>query len=630
MMTGSRPSCSHPAFWPVMSLISLLLIFLGETLTPLGFAHGSLYLFTILLAALSRNKRLILCIATASILLSGFGTLLSPAGFELPYVLANRLVSCLGIASMAAITIYLLQQMERNRELFQALLANRRKIKLDTHDFIQLKSEAAQQAEQLHNTLEQITDAFFMIDKQWRFTYVNRAAEHLLDVNRCDLLGHTIWDRFPNAEKVRHYYEAAVSSHKTVYFQEAFHPTDRFFDVRLFPFQKEGLAVYFQDITQAREQAEEVRKSQERFENVARSTTDAIWDWDIATDQLWWNDSFEALFGYQRDQLESDSRSWSTRIHPDDHDAAVQVIHTAIDNNHKDWKSEYRFRRKDGSYALVAESGFIIHDKAGRAIRAIGGLEDITEKRLLQERLGQSQRLEAIGQLTGGVAHDFNNLLTVIQGNTELLEEDLQGDQDKLDLINIVHDAANRASALTQQLLAFARRQPLESVSVDIAQLIKDLEPLLRRALRENIHIELIRGEELWPALVDASQLGNAILNLCLNAQDAMPQGGQLRIEISNVYLDKHYANQHIDVTPGQYVLLAVSDTGTGIADSVLDNVFDPFFTTKGSDKGSGLGLSMVYGFVKQSSGHIQIHSKEGQGTTIKIYLPRAETKALT
>jgi signal transduction histidine kinase/ActR/RegA family two-component response regulator len=242
----------------------------------------------------------------------------------------------------------------------------------------------------------------------------------------------------------------------------------------------------------------------------------------------------------------------------------------------------------------------------------------------LHARLLQSQRLEAVGQLTGGVAHDFNNLLTVVLGNADLLAAaDLREDQ-RRQALDMLIGAAERGAVLTRQLLAFARKQPLAPSEVDVNQLVAGIDPMLRRTLGEHIEIEIVRGAGLWTAMVDPTQLESALLNLCLNARDAMPGGGRLTLETANAALDQRYADQHADVVPGQYTMVAVSDTGTGIEPAHLARVFEPFFTTKEKGKGTGLGLAMVYGFVKQSGGHVGIYSERGHGTTVKLYLPRA------
>ncbi len=250
--------------------------------------------------------------------------------------------------------------------------------------------------------------------------------------------------------------------------------------------------------------------------------------------------------------------------------------------------------------------------------------QDVSEKRQVEARLRQAQRLESVGQLTGGVAHDFNNLLTVILGNSDMLAESLSDNEHLRSLAVMTRAAAERGADLTGRLLAFSRQQALEPKSVDVSRLLAGVDGLLRRSLGEHIEIEIVSTGGLWPALVDPAQLESAVLNLAINARDAMPEGGRLTIELANVHLDQSYARQNTEVIVGQYVMVAVSDSGTGMAPDVVARAFEPFFTTKDAGKGSGLGLSMVYGFIKQSGGHVQIYSEPGHGTTIKLYLPRA------
>jgi signal transduction histidine kinase len=241
-----------------------------------------------------------------------------------------------------------------------------------------------------------------------------------------------------------------------------------------------------------------------------------------------------------------------------------------------------------------------------------------------QQQLAQAQKVEAVGQLTGGIAHDFNNILTVIIGTTEILAEAVAHQPELAELAAVVDNAAQRGAELTQHLLAFARKQALHPRAIDTNELVISTAKLLRPTLGENIEIESMLDENAWPALVDPGQLTTAIVNLAVNARDAMPNGGKLTLETGNVHLDEAYAETHRDVSPGAYAMVAVSDNGTGIPAAIRDKVFDPFFTTKEVGKGTGLGLSMVYGFVKQSGGHIKIYCEDGHGTCIRIYLPRA------
>lgn len=335
---------------------------------------------------------------------------------------------------------------------------------------------------------------------------------------------------------------------------------------------------------------------------------------------LYWNKGAERLYGWQAD--EAIGQRVSDLFYLDDSAfriATQQVIATG------EWTGEITQRRKDGSSLTVEGHWTLLTDADGKPRSVLAINTDITHRLAVEAQLEQAQRLEAVGQLTGGVAHDFNNLLTVILGNSELLMEKL-GDNDRLRMLaEMTRTAAQRGADLTHRLLAFSRRQALEPRSVDTYAVLLGMHDMLRRTLGENIEIEFRHEPGLWRALVDPSQLEGAVLNLCINARDAMKAGGRLTMETTNAWLDEAHGTPYPDLSPGQYVLVAVSDTGTGIAPEHLARVFEPFFTTKEMGKGTGLGLSMVFGFVKQSRGHVKVYSEVGQGTTVKMYLPRAD-----
>jgi PAS domain S-box-containing protein len=282
---------------------------------------------------------------------------------------------------------------------------------------------------------------------------------------------------------------------------------------------------------------------------------------------------------------------------------------------------EGRNRRKDGSEYPF--EGALQYSATEDPPVYLAIVRDVTEEREREEKLRQAQKLEAIGQLTGGVAHDFNNLLTVIIGGLELLRDAVSDDREATELVDEATKAADRGAALTHQLLAYSRKQPLRPEDVDVNRLLSDMDGLLRRTLGETLDIELVIAAGLWSCEVDPTQLQNVLLNLAINARDAMIGGGKLTIETANTRLDEDYAEEFVDVEPGQYVMIAITDTGEGMSAEMCERVFEPFFTTKETGKGSGLGLSMVYGFVKQSAGHIKIYSEPGQGTTVRMYIPR-------
>jgi len=283
-------------------------------------------------------------------------------------------------------------------------------------------------------------------------------------------------------------------------------------------------------------------------------------------------------------------------------------------------------RRKDGAPVEISFDAAVMNAPGG--VRGIAyALTDISERSKLEQQLRQSQKMDAIGQLTGGVAHDFNNLLAVITGTIDILAEAVADKPDIAAIAKLISEAADRGAELTSRLLAFSRRQPLTPTRTDANETVTQAAKLLGPTLGEHIDIEWKLEPNAWPALVDASQLITALLNLAVNARDVMPNGGKLTLETGNVHLDEAYARAHSEVRAGPYVMFAVSDTGPGIPPEIRDKVFEPFFTTKEVGHGTGLGLSMVYGFVKQSGGHIKLYTEEGQGTTFKIYLPRATSE---
>jgi PAS domain S-box-containing protein len=286
---------------------------------------------------------------------------------------------------------------------------------------------------------------------------------------------------------------------------------------------------------------------------------------------------------------------------------------------------EHQLTFADESLHIVHVTKFPVFAKDGRAIGVCSIDADVTEQKRTEAQLRQAQKMEAVGQLTGGVAHDFNNLLAVMSGNVELLAEGI-GDNERLhNLTRRALTAVERGAALTQRLLAFSRRQTLQPKAVKLNRLVAGMTDLLRRALGETVDVAAFGADDLWTCEVDPGQMENVLLNLAINARDALLDGGKLTIEAANAWLDDDYAAAQAEVAPGQYVLLAVTDNGTGMPPEILERAFEPFFTTKQVGKGSGLGLSMVYGFVKQSGGHVKVYSEAGEGTTVKIYLPRAQ-----
>jgi PAS domain S-box-containing protein len=480
------------------------------------------------------------------------------------------------------------------------------------------EAEIHQLGERLQATLENITDAFVTFDRDWRVTYMNAEAERLLQRRREDLLGRGVWDELDPERQTRSFeqYHRAATTGSTVSFTEFYTPLNMWFEITAYP-GPDGLAVYFRDVNAKVEQERQLRQQALLLDQA----TDAILVRDLDHRIRFWNRAAERLYGWRSGEVIG--RSIAALLYPDDASQFEQATRQVLRGG--EWTGRLQQRRRDGSAVTVEGHWTLVKDEQGRPQSILAINTDISGRLDLEERLAQAQKLESIGQLTGGVAHDFNNLLTVIIGNAELLGEAIGEGSRLTPIIDLVRTAADRGAELTSRLLAFARRQALEPKVVSPQAIVDGMAPLLRRTLGESVEVELFHEPDLWQAFIDPVQLESALLNLCINARDAMAGGGKLTIDTANVILDDAYAALHAEVVPGPYVQVAVSDTGSGIAPDDVAYVFEPFFTTKEKGKGTGLGLSMVYGFVKQSGGHIKLYSEQGHGTTVHIYLPRVQ-----
>jgi PAS domain S-box-containing protein len=365
------------------------------------------------------------------------------------------------------------------------------------------------------------------------------------------------------------------------------------------------------------------RASEARYRQLVEFTLDAIW---MHTDDtmVYCNPEAVRIFG-AKDPAELLGRPVDDIIHPDERARALERRKMMRSTGKRAPLTIMTFQRIDGTPVLLEVKASPIEHDGKPSIVAIG--RDVTERVRLEEQLRQSQKLEAVGQLTGGIAHDFNNLLTIIVCNLDLMKELPKVPPGAMQSIDLALNAALRGADLTRRLVAFARSQALVPQSFSLNDRVTATVDLLHRTLGEQVEIKLALEPDLWPAMADPSQFESALVNLAINARDAMEQSGRLTIETANAHLDEDYAERNADVTVGDYAMLCVSDTGCGMTPEVMARAFEPFFTTKAS-KGSGLGLSMVYGFARQSKGHVKIYSELGRGTSIRLYLPRADAKA--
>lgn len=428
-----------------------------------------------------------------------------------------------------------------------------------------------------------------------------------------------------------------------------------------------GVYILGIDIGERAEREAEVEASNKRFRTAMEAVHGVLWtnsaDGRMVGEQPGW----AALTGQSLAQYQG--FGWSSAVHPDDAAGSVMAWNEAVASRSM-FVHEHRVRRYDGEWRTFAIRALPILDDAGEITEWVGVhtdishqraaesalrehadslsrqvrhreraeeqlrqlnetlesrvIDEIGERRQAEAKLAQAQKMETVGKLTGGVAHDFNNLLQVVGGNLQLLARDVAGNERAERRVTNAMAGVSRGAKLAAQLLAFGRRQALEPKVVNVTRFVQGMDDILRRAIGEAIEVETVFSGGLWNTFIDPNQIENALLNLAINARDAMEGRGKLTIELANAHLDDAYARAHEEVTPGQYVMLAVTDTGSGMSPEIVAKVFEPFFSTKAEGKGSGLGLSMVYGFVKQSGGHVKIYSEVGEGTTIRLYLPRA------
>jgi PAS domain S-box-containing protein len=502
--------------------------------------------------------------------------------------------------------------------------------------------EAAQTSDGRYRLLvESITDyAIYMLDREGRVTSWNPGAKRFKGYEAEEIIGRHFSTFYTDAERSQNVPALALAeAERTGRFEREgwrvrkdgtqFWAHVVIDAIRSPGGELVGFAKITRDLTERRAAETKLRESEEQFRLLVQSVTDyAIYMLNVDGHVASWNAGAQHIKGYAPEEIIG--RHFSDFYTEADRAAGLPRVGLETATRNGRWENEGQRVRKDGTAFWAHVVIDAIRDEAGKLVGFAKVTRDITERReaeaalqAAQATMIRSQKLEAIGQLTGGVAHDFNNLLQVISGNLQLLSKDIAGNARAEMRVQSALAGVARGSKLASQLLAFARRQPLEPRVVNVGRLIKSMDEMLRRALGGEIEVETVIAGGLWNSLVDPDQLENAVLNLAINARDAMNSEGRLTIEASNAFLDDEYVRQHDELSAGQYVMIAVTDTGTGISPDILERVYEPFFTTKAEDKGTGLGLAMVYGFLKQSGGHVKIYSEVGAGTTVKLYLPR-------
>jgi two-component system cell cycle sensor histidine kinase/response regulator CckA len=468
-------------------------------------------------------------------------------------------------------------------------------------------------------------------DDRWTMEFVSEGCYPLTGYRPADLVGNPNADLIvpEDREAVRRAVEAGLTSRRA--FEVAYRITTSVGDRKwvwergrgVFSPDGEFLALegFISDISERMKAEEALRQSEERYRLALQATQEIMYDWDIANDAVFWNPNLTSILGFTPEELGGSLEGWLGRVHPDDLERVHRELASAVERGSV-FSSEYRVRRKTRELATLLDRGLILRGPDGKAVRMVGAISDLTASKQLQDQLRQVQKIEAVGRLAGGIAHDFNNLLTALLGSAELLQRRLAHDHLAQQELATIQRTARRAADFTQGLLAFARRQVLEPVNLDLNGFISEALPMLRRLIPENIRISFRAAGGLNTVRADRGQLTQILMNLCVNARDAMPDGGTITVATENVTMDSAFIANHEGAKPGRYVSLAVTDTGVGIEAEDVTHIFEPFFTTKERDKGTGLGLSTVYGIVKQHGGFIYADSVPGNGSTFSVYLP--------
>ncbi len=522
-----------------------------------------------------------------------------------------------------------------NSSLFNTVLSQSAELRLKVN-------ERGRAEKRFRDLIESAPDAMIIIDGEELITIANERTEKLFGYSRAELLGQPVEMLVPER-----YHDQSVAARQPYLSNPNLSPPGEVIEqvgrrkdgsefpieINLSPLQTdEGIVVtiVIRNITERKKTETALQNMQKRLEHVISSNPAVIFTLAVESERIrkvsWISENVRTMLGYAPDETMAENW-WFEKIHPEDRPRVRDHIHRSLSaQGHA--IEEHRFQHKKGHYRWVQNEMRLLRDAEGQPFEVVGSWSDITERKQLEDQILQAQKMEAVGKLAGGIAHDFNNLLTVINGYCEILIAGLDPDSRIREPLEEIHNAGERAAALTRQLLAFSRKAVLAPVVLDLNDLLRNLHKMLARLIGEDIELKVVLNPTIWKVKVDPGQMEQVILNLVVNARDAMPQGGKLTIEIANIALDEDYANRHPETQQGFYVQIAVSDTGSGMDAATQARIFEPFFTTKGPDQGTGLGLSVVHGIVKQSGGRVEVYSELGLGTTFKIYLPRTEDEA--
>ncbi|MDF2178872.1 PAS domain S-box protein [Aliiglaciecola sp. CAU 1673] len=497
-----------------------------------------------------------------------------------------------------------------------------------------LEEALRQQTNRYKELLRNTSDGMCIVNAQG---YVEEASDswcEMIGYERDQAIGMHVgqWDAQFSQEELISLIEEIFSGNRRVQFETVHRRQDgttATVEVSAVPVVIEDRSVLYcttRDISARKKAEQELKDTLLRLNESIKAANVGLWDWDLTNNRVTYSKEYKSQIGYTENEIENDFNEWQSRVHPDDVDGALEQAQKSIEDGSENYEAEFRFRHKDGSYRWMFAHASILKDDQGCPVRMVGSHIDITERKRLEEELRHSQKMEAVGQLAGGVAHDFNNQLATIMGFAELLKDELQH-SDLIEYVNKIITAAEHSTSLTNQLLAFSRKKSLKLEIVDINQLLEDLVELLRRSIDKKVDIRLSLNSEQFYVNGDNSLVQNAFLNLGLNARDAIKNGGCISIstkavKIAAVNVEDAVSNQ----SKNEYIRIDFRDTGCGISEEDLPRLFEPFFTTKEVGKGTGMGLASAYGAFKQLGGYIEVDSKIGMGSCFSVFLPLAES----
>lgn len=489
--------------------------------------------------------------------------------------------------------------------------------------------QAHRESEERFRMLSEAAEEGIAIHDQGTIIDANEALARMLGYELPELIGMNA-AQLTTRDSLQTIMRNISSGYDKPYEAEGLRKDGSTFPVQLVgkPFQYKGKALrvaVLRDLTELKRAEAQLRESEEKFRRILETIADGYHEVDLAGNLTLVNDSLCEIIGYTREELRG--MNFTQLMDQPTAKSVYNAYNTVYKTGRPNKGFYYQVVRKDGARRDASASVAVIRNKDGKPTGFRGILRDITEQRMLAEQLQQASKMEAIGRLAGGIAHDFNNLLTAMIGYSQILKLSLPKDDPLHDKLIPISRAADRAATLTQQLLAFSRKQVLEMRLLDLNEVVAGLKEMLRRLIGENIELVTVLDPSLGKTQADPSQVEQILMNLVVNARDAMPSGGKLFIETSQLMLDEQYSVAHPEVTPGAYVRLAVNDTGRGMDEETLSRIFDPFFTTKEKGVGTGLGLSTVYGIVKQHRGHVLAHSAPGRGAVFEVFFPCAESR---